>query len=363
MPRNSYLRQIAQRSHSVSDRAEHTGKANGRVNSLPILHPIRPLFQQREAQQPFDMEEEAASSQDLTVARATQPSALTQGTESIAMPSVVQRRENLLSAFPHPVGDLPAATAIAKDSNADAPNVANADTRLRSMREARRLANPSLSLTQIAPESSATHLISLHHSPVTPTTPSTTTTLPLSTASSSSVSMGSNVIRDTPSDRSDVKLTPVPPVTRSLSSASAAHLEPPVSTKKLEEQVSQTGSVKQPSTAKLNVVAIESQPQSPDSLGIVSSSRDIGQPVRSTLEPIHKTQPMSNVSTPVPPPSRLPSQRHPETSEKSTIHIGAIDIQITPPPVVIPQPTPRAAPRPTTPLSRGFASSFGLRQG
>jgi hypothetical protein len=45
-----------------------------------------------------------------------------------------------------------------------------------------------------------------------------------------------------------------------------------------------------------------------------------------------------------------------QSPQGNTIRIGTIDIQILPPPV-IPQPAPTSA------LSRGFASSFGLRQG
>jgi hypothetical protein len=65
-------------------------------------------------------------------------------------------------------------------------------------------------------------------------------------------------------------------------------------------------------------------------------------------------------SAPAPPLTRLPA------AEKSqpTVKIGTIDVQITPP-VAMPQPslTRLSTRKPATALSRGFTSSFGLRQG
>jgi hypothetical protein len=48
-----------------------------------------------------------------------------------------------------------------------------------------------------------------------------------------------------------------------------------------------------------------------------------------------------------------------------TVKIGTIDVQITPPPEATPQPrmTRSSSSKPATALSRGFTSSFGLRQG
>ncbi|NJK73155.1 MAG: hypothetical protein HC942_02020 [Microcoleus sp. SU_5_6] len=45
-----------------------------------------------------------------------------------------------------------------------------------------------------------------------------------------------------------------------------------------------------------------------------------------------------------------------QSPQGNTVRIGTIDIQIVPPPVV-------SQPAATSALSRGFASSFGLRQG
>lgn len=68
-------------------------------------------------------------------------------------------------------------------------------------------------------------------------------------------------------------------------------------------------------------------------------------------------QPKTTV-TPSTPPLNLPPSNN--------IHIGSIDIQITPPPTAPKPPTvvhQVSKPEPKTGLSRGFASSFGLRQG
>jgi hypothetical protein len=94
---------------------------------------------------------------------------------------------------------------------------------------------------------------------------------------------------------------------------------------------------------------------------------EIAQPLRTTLEPKHSTQslPMERMAeslSQLPLPS-FPGTSKPDKPQRSTIHIGAIDIQITPPPVA---PKPAATRPPATStgsLSRGFTSGFGLRQG
>lgn len=64
---------------------------------------------------------------------------------------------------------------------------------------------------------------------------------------------------------------------------------------------------------------------------------------------------------PAPPLARL------QAAEKSqpTVKIGTIDVQITPPPAAMPQPkmARSSSRKPANSLSRGFTSSFGLRQG
>jgi hypothetical protein len=44
------------------------------------------------------------------------------------------------------------------------------------------------------------------------------------------------------------------------------------------------------------------------------------------------------------------------------VTIGTVEVTVVPPPAP-PAPAPAAAPRPAGPLARGFASTFGLRQG
>jgi hypothetical protein len=65
--------------------------------------------------------------------------------------------------------------------------------------------------------------------------------------------------------------------------------------------------------------------------------------------------------------SRLPVRSVPNSAPTNRIQIGSIEIQITPsappPPPVIPVAKTATRLTPTTSLSRGFNSSFGLRQG
>ncbi|MBG1270889.1 hypothetical protein [Nostoc sp. WHI] len=81
-----------------------------------------------------------------------------------------------------------------------------------------------------------------------------------------------------------------------------------------------------------------------------------GEPLQTTLEPsrlIEFTQ-APGIAESAPP-------------QQPTVHIGAIEIQISPPAVTLPTPTAktvtRAAPPATGSLSRGFTSTFGLCQG
>jgi hypothetical protein len=65
--------------------------------------------------------------------------------------------------------------------------------------------------------------------------------------------------------------------------------------------------------------------------------------------------------------SRLPGKSSQDLSSSNKIHIGAIEIQITPsalpPPNVLPVAKPAIKSTSTASLSRGFTTSFGLRQG
>jgi hypothetical protein len=100
-----------------------------------------------------------------------------------------------------------------------------------------------------------------------------------------------------------------------------------------------------------------------------SLTTEIAQIGRTTLEPKPSTQAlpterMTELLSQLPLPPSFPEPSKADRSPGSTIHIGAIDIQIMPAPVP-PQPLrphPVAIPASGS-LSRGFASGFGLRQG
>lgn len=107
-----------------------------------------------------------------------------------------------------------------------------------------------------------------------------------------------------------------------------------------------------------------------NSVSVSNLTTEIAQPLRTTLEPKHSTQVlvterMAESFSQLPSPPSLPGSSKPDRSQRSTIHIGAIDIQITPPviPQLQPSTTRSVAAATTGSLSRGFASGFGLRQG
>jgi hypothetical protein len=101
--------------------------------------------------------------------------------------------------------------------------------------------------------------------------------------------------------------------------------------------------------------------------GLTKPISAIAQPLRTTLEPKHSAQnlPRQRITEAQ---SQLllssfPRTSKPDISQRSTIHIGAIDIQIIPP-VVEPKPVViRPAATSTGSLARGFTSECGLRQG
>ncbi|MEH2236637.1 hypothetical protein [Nostoc sp.] len=104
---------------------------------------------------------------------------------------------------------------------------------------------------------------------------------------------------------------------------------------------------------------LEPTVHSPSTVTIPEANLPV-QPLRTTLEP---SLPMQSTQTP----GIAESVRSSALPQRPTVHIGAIEIQISPPPVTLPTPTAktatRAAPPATASLSRGFTSTFGLRQG
>jgi hypothetical protein len=102
-----------------------------------------------------------------------------------------------------------------------------------------------------------------------------------------------------------------------------------------------------------------------DSASATNLTKAIAQPLQTTLEPKRSTQilPTQRITEPSSPLTTPRSSPGTSSQSNPSIHIGAIDIQITPPPVLPKPPATRQVAAPTGSLSRGFTSSFGLRQG
>jgi hypothetical protein len=117
-------------------------------------------------------------------------------------------------------------------------------------------------------------------------------------------------------------------------------------------------------------------PKAPISQAIVSAPEGklsriepATQPLHTILEPLSSTrrQPAEEIKalgpTQLTQVLQMPGNPGTTSSQKPSIHIGTIDIQITPSPET-PKPVVRRSPKSGSgQLSRGFASSFGLRQG
>lgn len=80
---------------------------------------------------------------------------------------------------------------------------------------------------------------------------------------------------------------------------------------------------------------------------------------------VESPAPAQFLRPPAPESKPAEARAEPPPRQSGGVHIGSIDIRIEPPPVSPPPPRAAAQPSaaPSAPLARGFASSFGLRQG
>jgi len=319
----SYFKQVASRARPTSP---------GRSQSLPLLHPTQALFRPVALVQPLELPDERSGSDESERVGYSQASTISSATQSISSSTTATSPTD--SSFVHSPAQLPATPLTITSSQAISP-IADLSLPLREQ---------SLPDSQSATPARRSPVQDRADRKGSPGYVGRSLPIPLSASASSLSSPQMPTSTSTPDLHRD----------------SPQHLVPISPTQYSEVDQKPTGRTPIPPGHQATV----------NSGSASNLTTEIAQPLRTTLKPKHSdqvlaTERMAESFSQLPSPPSLPGSSKPDRSPRSTIHIGAIDIQITPP--VIPQPQPLAT-RPvaavtTGSLSRGFASGFGLRQG
>ena len=357
MPKFSYFQQIVNRAQSASDRS---------VADLPILQPTRSLFRQWEVHQPLAVDDTASRIEEPSSSLAFEsagPSAQASLTSARAAPS--RRPEQP----PEPPLAFPAAASLTSPADASTPSGAD--------------------LLPQGTDESAVPLTPQVPPAISPSSPASAEFLPPSSwpLAAASHSSTSPPLHTTPSDilppvqlqpsapllsepgggRSKgvpAEKTPVPLVMQSpLASREAslgrpqANLQQSIDAEALSEQGDR-------STLRPPIPSVPQQGhRSQQGTDSIPPPKSATHSLRTTLEPPPNEQRSRGTEILEIPHQQADLGNGPQKRQENTVHIGAIDIRIVPPAVAPPQSTRRVVKTPSSPLSRGFTASFGLRQG
>ena len=338
----SYFKEIASRARPTSQ---------GRSQNIPLLNPTRSLFRPIALVQPLESPDESVDSDEAWMTGSPQTATIDATAQAISRPAPVASPD-LSSHVPSPT-HLPATTP--------APVIPPPTTPVIGSRlPPRERSQPAPLAVSPAPPAASGRVLS--YAPGSATTP-----FPKQgqvTQSSNPAPPGRSLpipLSASPSPLSSPQMPAASSSTPDLHRDSPQHLVPITPTQYSEADQKPTGRTPIPPGHQATV----------NSVSASNLTTEIAKPLRATLKPKHSTQVlpterMAESFSQLPSPPSLPGSSKPDRSQRSTIHIGVIDIQITPPPV-IPQPQPlttRSVVAATTgSLSRGFASGFGLRQG
>jgi len=335
----SYLKQIVNRSRPLDE---------GVSSRLPVLNPPRPLFRQWEVNQSLDLGDDTALGEESPATLDIQPHV------STPILPLRQRSEEL------PLSNLPAAPS--HQANSIIARKAISETAL----PTRPAAETPLSAASSSPPRSEQIL---PHPQVIDRQPSAPAVVRQDTSEITQPISLSETKESTPISQSQLLQTEVTPTKSKFrkSSGFSESLPGEQSTSKANFPTA-TSEVSPRPVAKQEAISVEvSEPLSHEPVKVERSPTPQATPensippLRTTLEPTPLPQtriiPDSPTLVPVP-------MGQAEKNQGSAIHIGSIDIQIMPPPSV-PAQVVKAAPKPVNNsiLARGFASSYGLRQG
>jgi len=360
MPKFSYFQQIVNRTQSASDRP---------TDKRPILNPTRPLFRQWEAHQPLVVEDTGVRFEEPSLPSTFESTGLSRQDSLTPVKTAPIRRpeqplENPL-AFPVAASPTPTPSpsghseveSLPQDAGEIAPPLAPqvpaAISPLRSP-PAKVQPQPALPSTASTP----------------PLTPNTLRAIPTDVAPTTQRQSNTPLV----SDQSREKFNPI---TVEMPSAPSVMPKPVGNGELLERS---QGKLQQPKDALSEdalskqgnrstmrpMVLIPSKPLSDQRLQqgtILPHPQPATSPLRTTLEPpppedSSRSTDISDIPNRWVEPGNGSSKR-----QENTVHIGSIDVHIMPPPVAPVQPTKPAVKSSPSPLSRGFTSSFGLRQG
>lgn len=390
MSKISYLQQIVNRTKS----------ANGRTSSgLPLLNPTQPLFRQWEVHQPLTVADTASGIEERSwplIWESTVPSALESPTP--ASPGLTHRPENIQASN---LADSPTVTPMSPPSDPEPPAggaitspftpkvpstispLSSSPTELSSqpsLAESGLTSSPSLDRPQTKPteitppvrqqlssppkseyrETTAKSGRAEEESALPSAAPINTPKLdspqamPIDIKPSVRHQTASSPVgkqRSENSERVAVEMIPVPSVMQEPSDIR----ESPLKKQQVKLEPSRV-----PLSEKSDRPAIRPVVPVPASLPHPKSAAHLRQ---ITLEPSPVGQSPRSTAMPDVPHRWAEPENGATKRQENPVHIGSIDVQIVPPPAPPTQPTRPVVKSPPSPLSRGFTSSFGLRQG
>ena len=362
MPKFSYFQQIVNRTKIASERP---------VADLPTLNPTRSLFRQWEVNQPL-VGDEASLGEERSVTP-TVESTVPSVPEStpLANPGSTRRPEN------PPVSHLAASPTLTPMPFPPSPELSEAETLPDSAGAIASPLTPKVPST-ITPLSSPPADL-----PPQPSLPTAVSTNPPTLASHRAIPtritppalpQPSNLpepehreVTAMPVKTKDgsLEMTPVSPVMQGASGISESlHGEQQGEPQQLAAPLSKESD--RPTIRPIPVLS----PPLPDRLSQQVSAPDspphpesAAHPLQTTLEPPPVTKSARKTEISDIPHRWAEPENGSQKRQKNTVHIGSIDVHIMPPTVPPAQPTRPVVKSPPSPLSRGFTSSFGLRQG
>lgn len=363
MPKFSYFQQIINRTKIASDRP---------VSAFPILNPTRPLFRQWEVNQSFTLGDETSSGKERSLpptVESTVPSVLEPPTS--VSPALTHRPEN------PPTSHLAASPTLSPMPSGSELELSEAETLLD---RADAIASP---LTPKVPET-----ITPLSSPSANLPPQPSLPKAVSTNSPTLTSDREIPTRITPAalpQSSNLPETEYKKVTAMLGKTKDGSLEitPSSPVMKGSSGISESLHGEQQGQPQQFAVPLSKDsdrptirpipvpsPPLPDRLSQQVSVSDsppdpesTSHPLKTTLEPppVAKSSRRTEISDV--PHRWVEPEKGSQNRQKDTVHIGSIEVHIMPPPVPPAQPTKPVIKSPPSQLSRGFSSSFGLRQG
>ncbi len=366
MPQFSYFQQIVNRTQIQGDRP---------VDDLPILNPTRPLFRQWEVHQPLAVENVVSRAEEPSLPPTLESTGRSTGLSNqgpitpVKTASSRRPKESLdqlgqpladpLAVSPTPTSTLsPSEHSEVEPRRQDADEMAPPST-LQGSPAISPLKSPPAELPFRPTPSSA--------APTDPPSPNTLQAIPIEVLSSVQRQSNTPLVPESGKEKSKpiaVEATSAPSMMQDSSGRDESLKRQQDKLLQPKDALSQQGD--RSSMLPRGFIPSEPLPDQRSQQGSVTPSpKSATFPLQTTLEPppaesSFRKPDVLDIPHPWVEPRNVSSTR-----QANTVHIGSIDVHIMPPPLPPVQPTtPTPAVKSSpSPLSRGFTSSFGLRQG